>query len=256
MRFALRKWYLDCVTTSGDAAVVYAGRGSVGPFSAPYFELIANPASRPPTRLRRISGRATVSAAGRGLALDATPFGVTGRWTPRHFPIDVRLLDDARGRIEWRCHQAGGRARLSMADGSILDGLGYAEELAMTVAPWALPFDELRWGRFVSERRSVVWIDWRGGLERRWVFVDGASTGATVVDRDRVVWPGGTVEMAAGRVLREGRVGSTVAGALAAFLPRRVAKAIETKWISPAILRDERGAADTGWVIHELVCWG
>ncbi len=256
MRFSLRKWYLDIVTPAGDAAVVYAGRVSVGAISAPYFELLVSPASGAGARVRRVSGRARVTVASQSIALDATSFGVRGQWTPQRAPISVRLLDDERGRIEWRCHQPGGRARLQIPDGSILDGLGYAEELEMTVAPWALPFDELRWGRFVGERRSVVWIDWRGGLDRRWVFADGVPVHASVVERDRVVWPGGAVDIAAGRVLREGRVGKAVAGPLAVCLPRRVRRAAETKWVSRGTLQNDRGGSDRGWVIHELVRWG
>jgi hypothetical protein len=252
----VRKWYLDCVTTAGDAAIVYAGRVTLGPMSVPYFELLTAPAGGPAARLRRVSGRARITAAGRELALEAAPLRVTGRWTPRHAPIDASLLDDARGRITWRCRQPGGLATLRLPDGSTLDGLGYAEELEMTVAPWALPFDELRWGRFVNDRRSVVWIDWRGRLDRRWVWADGAAVDASVVDRDRVAWPGATVEIEPGRVLRHDRIGKTVAGALAVCLPRRVSQAVETKWVSQAVLRDDRGAAETGWVIHEAVRWG
>lgn len=256
MPVALRKWYFDCVTASGDAAIVYAGRVALGPVTLPYMELMTATASRPPIRVRRVSGRARVTASGRELALNAAPLRVTGRWTSRHAPIDASLLDDARGRIAWRCRQPGGLVALRLPDGSTLNGLGYAEELEMTVAPWALPFEELRWGRFVNERRSVVWIDWRGGLDRRWVWADGTAVEASVVDRDRVVWPGAAVEIAPGREWRHGRVGRTVAGALAACLPRRVSHAVETKWISRAILRTDQAAAETGWVIHEFVRWG
>ncbi len=256
MRFALRKWYLDIVTPSGDAAVVYAGRVSVGVIAAPYFEVLVSQASGAGSRVRRVSGRARVTVADRGIALDATPFGVSGQWTPQRAAISVCLLDDERGRIEWRCQQPGGIASVHLPDGSTLEGLGYAEELEMTVAPWALPFDELRWGRFVGARTSVVWIDWRGGLDRRWVFVDGASVDASVVERDRVVWPGGAVEMAEARVLRSGSVGKTVAGPLAVCLPKRVRRATETKWMSRGTFRDDRVGSESGWVIHELVRWG
>jgi hypothetical protein len=253
VRFALRKWYLDCVTTTGAAAIVYAGRVTMGPIALPYFELMAASASCPITGLRRVSGGARVTLEDRGLTLDASALGVTGQWNSRHPSICISLLDDEHGTIMWRCRQPGGRVTLHLPDGSIMVGLGYAEELEMTVAPWALPFEELRWGRFVSEHRSVVWIDWRGGLERRWVFADGAAVDASVVERDRVAWPGATLEIEAGRVWRHGALGKTVAGAFARCLPRRLSHAVETKWLSPATLRDGAGASEAGWVIHEVV---
>jgi hypothetical protein len=256
VRFALRKWYLDCVTAAGDAAIVYAARVAVGPVSVPYFELMTAPASHPPTHLRRLSGRTLITAAGPDLKLDASSVGLTGHWTARYPPINISLLDDERGRITWRCQQPGGGASLRLPNAQVLAGLGYAEELAMTVAPWALPFSELRWGRFVSEHRSIVWIDWRGEIERRWVFADGVAVNASVVERDRVAWPGATLEIEPGRVWRHGTLGKTVAGVFAFCVPRRAASAVETKWISPAVLRSDSAALESGWVIHEAVRWG
>lgn len=256
VRFALRKWYLDCVTAGGDAAIVYSARLAVGPVSVPYFEIMTAPPSLPHPHQRRLSGRARITTAGRDLELDASSVGLTGQWTSRYPPIAISLLDDERGKIAWRCQQPGGRASLRLPNAQVLAGLGYAEELEMTVAPWALPFSELRWGRFVSERRSVVWIDWRGGLDRRWVFAEGVAVDASVVERDRVAWPGATLEIEPGRVWRHGRLGKTVAGVLSFCVPRRAARAVETKWISPAVLRSDPGAPETGWVIHEVVRWG
>jgi len=256
VRFALRKWYLDCVTAAGDAAIVYSARVTMGPIVVPYFEIMTAPASHPTAHWRRLSGRTRVATDNRGLVLDAQRLGVTGHWTSRYPPIDITLFDDDRGRISWRCQQPGGRACLHLPNMPALGGLGYAEELEMTVAPWALPFSELRWGRFVSEHRSVVWIDWRGGIDRRWVFAEGVAVNAGVVERDRVAWPGATLEIAPGRVWRHGELGKTVAGVLAICVPRRAARAVETKWISPAVLRSDMGAPESGWVIHEVVRWG
>lgn len=256
VRFALRKWYLDCVTAAGDAVIVYSARVTMGPIGVPYFEVMSAPAAQPHSHQRRLSGRTRITTAGGDLELDASAAGIMGHWTSRYPPIDITLLDDERGTIAWRCRQPGGPASLHLPNAPTLDGLGYAEELDMTVAPWALPFSELRWGRFVSERRSVIWIDWRGGLDRRWVFSEGVAVDASVVERDRVAWPGATLEIEPGRVWRHGELGKTVAGALAICMPRRAARAVETKWISRAVLRSDLGAPESGWVIHEVVRWG
>ena len=68
------------------------------------------------------------------------------------------------------------RGPRSLCDGVVLRGLGYAEHLSMTIPPWRLPIDTLRWGRFLSPERSVVWIDWqKEGDGRTWIFVDGTE---------------------------------------------------------------------------------
>ena len=253
VRFALRKWYFDCVTADGGAAILYAARVAVGPVSVPYFEVMTAPASHSVTHQQRLSGRTRITSAGRDLELTMPSLGITGHWNSRYPPVCIQLLDDERGKITWRCHQPGGRSSLHPSPTTVLDGFGYAEELEMTVAPWALPFSELRWGRFVSERRSIVWIDWRGGMDRRWVFAEGVAVNANVVERDRVAWPGGTLEIGPGRVWRHGRLGKTVAGLFSFCVPRRTARAVETKWISPAVLRSDVGDPESGWVIHEVV---
>jgi hypothetical protein len=126
----------------------------------------------------------------------------------------------------------------------------------MTLAPWELPFRELRWGRFVAGQRSVVWIDWRGGLERRWLFVDGEPVEARCIESDRVEWAAGSVEVQPGAVVREASVGGTLVGPLARLLPKRIGQVLETKWLSPARLHvGEAAPTVEGVVIHEVVRW-
>jgi hypothetical protein len=126
----------------------------------------------------------------------------------------------------------------------------------MSLPPWALPFRELRWGRFAARRRSVVWIDWRGGLERRWLFVDGESVEAQRIETDRIEWPAGRLDIQPGVVVREASIGRTLAGPLARLLPRRLGQALETKWLCPAQLQIRNAALPIqGSVIHEVVRW-
>lgn len=40
-QLCLHKWYLDCLTKDGDAAIVYLGRVTLGWLAVPYFELLA-----------------------------------------------------------------------------------------------------------------------------------------------------------------------------------------------------------------------
>ncbi len=259
MRFGLTKWYLDCVTPAGDAAVAYAGRVDLGRLSVPYVEVLVSHATGSNTRWRCVTRRVEVGERSGAIVLAAAAPPIDGRWMPESAGLVATLLDDGKGRIDWRCVQPGGGAVLRLPDGMTVEGLGYAERLDMTLAPWTLPFDELRWGRFVGHTRNAVWIDWRGGgLEGRWMFVDAAPVEAREVGRDRVAWTSGAVEIAPGRVLRDGLVGRSLLGPAAWCLPKRIARARETKWVAPATLRDDRHGhePESGWVVHELVRWG
>lgn len=252
---SLHKWYLDCTTEDGEAAIVYLGRVTLGWLAAPYFELLSiGPGGR--RRWRRLSASPQVSRRGQFLELTAPALGLRGRWEATTVALDVALLEAPGGTIRWRCHQPGGASELELPDGRRLAGSGYAEELEMSLPPWALPFQELRWGRFTAGRRSVVWIDWRGGLERRWLFVDGEPVEARRVETDRVEWAAGRLEIQPGVVVREASIGRTLAGPLSSLLPRRIGQAFETKWLCRAQLHvGEAAPPIPGSVIHEVVRW-
>jgi hypothetical protein len=64
--------------------------------------------------------------------------------------------------------------------------LNYAEKLEMSVKPWKLPLAELRWGRFLSETDTIVWIDWQGEMPVNWVFYQGNPVSQAVVGDDFV----------------------------------------------------------------------
>ena len=83
--------------------------------------------------------------------------------------------------VRWRCLQPRSRATVNLASGKVVKGLGFLERLDMTLAPWKLPIQELRWGRFLSDRESLVWIDWRGSQACRIVLQNGILVQATSV---------------------------------------------------------------------------
>ena len=251
----LHKWYLDCTTDDGEAAIVYVGRVTLGGLRIPYVELLSlGPGGL--RRWRRLSSSPRVSRRGRALELDAPALGLHGRWEPATPALDVVLLEAPGGAIRWRCHQPGGASELRLPDGRHLTGSGYAEELEMSLAPWGLPFRELRWGRFAAKQHSVVWIDWRCGLERRWLFVDGEAVEPQRVETDRIEWAAGRLEIQPGAVVREASIGRTLLGPLARLLPRRLGHALETKWLCPARLHvGEAALPIQGSVIHEVVRW-
>lgn len=254
MRFRLRKWYLDCVTEEGETAIVYVGRVSYGWLRVSYAERIVVSPGTPPTRMRRLSGRAVVRSDRTEVTLAAPVLGAAGRWVPGVPALAATLLDSADGEIEWRCHQPAGAAAIRLPAGVRLVGQGYVEELSMSAPPWALPFHELRWGRFL-DAQGLVWIDWRGGVNRHWLFRGGAPLTGGRIEDDVVEWPGGRLDLDRRRTVREACVGRTVAGSLAWILPRRIRCATESKWLSLGTLSEDGRAGGQGWVIHEVVRW-
>jgi hypothetical protein len=256
-RFALTKWYLDCVAPNGRAAIGYWAslrlRGlEVSWHSVSTYEPGSAPSEH--TSLHRVRAPRrdgdTITwsshALGCSFTLDAQLPAAT-----------VTLLDGPRGRIEWRCEAPAARVRVTTEDSLPLEGAGYAECLVMTILPWQLPLDQLRWGRWISmdERHSVVWIDWRGERPSRWALVDGIVRDDVMVRDDGIAFSGATLPLHVPRMLHD-RVLRDIVGPikpLAALLPDALLALREQKWCGRAELRNGRSLPAIGWAIHELV---
>jgi hypothetical protein len=204
MSFELHKRYVDCVDAAGNAAIAYSATLRWGVLRLRYRTIAVNGAER---RCSELEWRESVS-------MEAS--------AP---PIQRRLFESADGIVDWTCEMPRATTRIGEVCGD-----GYAEVLHMTVPPWKLPIDELRWGRFHGQGAWAVWIEWKGAMPQRWVFGDE-----------------GDVQFDDGRVLTDRRIGDAVP-LLAWLLPRRIRRAREQKWCSRARL----GGA-SGWAIHEVV---
>jgi hypothetical protein len=235
----LTKWYLDCVDDAGNVCIVYWAR--LGWIT--YASVLESRDGRIVQRSHmtrsprpRIDGN---DLYWQGLGLTVTMRRSAGRFK--------KTLHEG---LQWTCEMP--RAGVVIQDGaSEMRGVGYAEVLEMRVAPWKLPIDELRWGRFGGDHSSVVWIDWRGSNPLTLILNDGVLDRDAVV-RDRVITFGGaTLDLSDDRSLRDATLGKTLS--FLHFLPKRIAGAREQKWCSRGELKRADATVDSGWSIHELV---
>jgi len=255
-RFVLTKWYLDCVDAGGRAAIGYWASLQLHGLAISWHSVATYEPGQPPrerTSLHRVraprrSGDTITWAShalGCAFTLDATLPAAT-----------IPLLDEPRGRIDWRCEAPAARVTVTTQDGAPLEGAGYAECLVMTVLPWQLPFDQLRWGRWLSldARRSVVWIDWRGERPSRWALVDGVERTDVMVRDDGIAFSGATLPLRDARTLHERTLGDIVGRIkpLAALLPDALLALHEHKWCGAASLHHGESHVN-GWAIHESV---
>ncbi len=167
------------------------------------------------------------------------------------------LLETAEGSITWDCRLPCAEARIELEAAGRLSGLGYAEQLTSSVKPWRLPFDELRWGRFLSPEHAVTWIEWGGEEPRRWVFHNGLEISDATIGPGSVVLPNehAAIELQDGVVLREGRLLSTALRSIPAarvWLRKTLKNAHETKWLTRGTLTTSLGSS-SGWAVHEVV---
>jgi len=257
--FLLDKWYVDCVSEAGAALVGYWARMRWGLLTLPYAATLHSPADGAPRERYSIRRCDAPRVEAGELRWECERLDLRGRWTPGAPPVLRTLLDTPEGSIRWNCRFPRAGARVDLAGAGSVSGLGYAEQLTLSIKPWKLPFDELRWGRFLSAQDAVTWIDWRGLESRQWVFHNGQELSGASITTESVKLPDdrGTIEMRDTAVLREGRLMSTALRAIpgaSLWLPRAVRNMEETKWLSRGALATPTHAS-SGWVIHEVVRW-
>jgi len=249
--FALRKWYLDCVAEDGALAIVYCAELRWRSLALRYASLLQFDDARGATVRSTLRGCPEPRADGRKLFLDAPALDLSGRWEALDPPASTTLLAG----VQWDCVQPRSQVELNLPQG-VLRGLGYAEMLTLRVAPWSLPIDELRWGRFAAKEHGAVWIEWRGPHPVRVVLIDGAASDGKITERAISV-PGAPLRIEPGRVLRSGRIGETALSIipdLASIFPGRIVGLEETKWRSAATMELQQARHD-GFAIHEVVRW-
>jgi len=255
--FALSKWYCDCVTEDGAAFIGYWARLRWGPITIPYAATLHKPPGGSIHERIILRHSAAPALTGGALSWHSPRLGFHGEWVTRARACCRTLLDGPEGRITWSCHVPSANARIELVGTGLLAGLGYAEHLTMSVKPWLLPFDELRWGRFVSTEDAITWIKWSGGADHQWTFHNGvevrdATIGAATVD---LAGGRGALELRDVATLREGPLLSTALRHLPVkrlWLGDRLHDAYETKWLAQGTLSNGARRV-SGWAIHEVV---
>lgn len=249
----LRKWYLDVTSEDGEAAICYRAAIRWGVVRLSYASVLW---SRPGVAVesRTSFRRGSEPSQGDGvIAWGDERLGVSGEWAAADGAFERTLHEEPAGAVRWSCLMPRARATVRL-NGAVIRGWGYAEVLELSLVPWRLPIDELRWGRFAGAAGSVVWIEWRGSRPVCLVLVNGREApGARVGDSD-VAWAGGHLALGSGRTLRCGRLGSTVLATppLRLIAPRSVRAIDEHKVLCRGEMFGE-GAPTEGWAIHEIV---
>jgi hypothetical protein len=257
--FELSKWYLDAVGDDGDVFIAYAAEVRWRALALRYTSTLVQRVGEATRIEATLRGAPPPARAGDVLTWSAPALGAAGQWTARAPEVRDTVLAQGDGRVEWRCLMPRAEAVITLPAGPPLRGLGYVEHLTLTVAPWAMPIDELWWGRFLAPDASLVWIDWRGPHTRHIVLLDGAPLGPARIDESGLATEDGRVRLtlAAPRVLREGALGKTALAILPAvdtLLPVRILGTEERKWVARGTLERD-GHRSEGWVIHEQVRW-
>lgn len=256
--FLLTKWYMDCVSDHGDAMIGYIARVQWKSFALHYSSLVRTSPGKESvieTSLRAIAPP-VVTNDGNGIQWIDDRLAVHGEWHRTAPAVDRTLYNDEHGTIRWHCVMPGASAVMKFRREEVA-GYGYVERLEMSLPPWHLPIETLRWGRYVQHGESVVWLDWQGKFPLTAVFRNGSPVLKATVTDDAVRSEDGSVALTftRGHVIRRGAIAETVlknVPLIGIVLPERTLRMNEEKWLSRTGGQLPTGAPD-GFTIHERV---
>lgn len=255
--FSLSKWYLDCITDKGDLVIGYAILFRWKMLKLKYVASITcvNDNIDEQKAIQQSDPFPVMNES--KITWNSSKLEIAGEWTRNSIPLYNKLLVSDKGDITWTCHQPSSIVNLSSSKAGSISGFGYVEKLDMSLEPWRLPFEELRWGRFVSGTDNIVWIEWRGKHPKTLIYFNGRK-----FDKGRIcdglveVENEFTLELQDSFLLHSGDLLSSlpVVAVIARHLtPLKNFQFNDNKWRSRGTLKINKSRVSCGWVIHEIV---
>jgi hypothetical protein len=232
----LRKHYFDLVTPDDRLRIFYAAELHWAGLELRYAAVLRSDGDEQPRTESTLLGSPEPERDGPEIRWRCDGIGVA--CTLRRTLAGPRVDVLPRGGLVWDCHTL--RADVIVVDrGETLRGIGYAETVETTVAPWEYPWDELRWGRLHDEEGSFVWTVLEGGGADQAYFARGPEPS----------FADAAPPLETLRGLRAGKIGETVLGVVPGLerLPGRILGLSETKLFARSI--------SGGRAIHETVRW-
>lgn len=261
-KFSVSKWFMDCVTEEGTCVIAYAAEMIKNGVVIPYKSLLVSEPGMVPMIKTKFKACEWPMVEGKMIKWADKSFGIQGRWKQEGVGLKSRLLDSEDGILDWYCYQSSSSVKICLDSGDELKGNGYVEHLFLTIQPWKLNIEKLRWGRFICKDINIVWIGFTGPNARRWVWCNGKEVIASRLDDDIIIIPDLDLKLKleSNRILEKGPKMLNVIKGIVGFItefnkyvPDFFLKATETKWLSKGMLYKKKEVIHEGWVIHELV---
>ncbi len=183
-----------------------------------------------------------------------------GTWKSLDEPIYQTLIENEHGLVQWDCFQPRALADIHLCDKNLHRAYGYTERLQLTIKPWELKMNALRWGRFLSEEDALIWIALTGDHPVNLLFynhhlVDDAVITNHSINSSKLNL---RLEIKDSVPLRKGTLQKNLFGNardILDFFPERILRVQESKWRAHGVLNKQNGSKTHGWIIHEVVLW-
>jgi hypothetical protein len=259
--FHLSKWYLDFVGENGEAMIFYVAKLKWYGWSVSYTSWLHRDPATGLNLKSRLTSVQIPLVKNNFITWSDPKFGVSGTWEALASMIQARIFSNEAGFLDWNCFQPASKVDLRIND-RILKGKGYAELLNLTVPPWKIPMDELRWGHFISIENNMVWIELREKTNLQWLWLNGEKIENSIIEDSLITLPEQYLVLKLDQEVlleSEKKIFSLVQKIFKCvpwinrLIPLNFLMAEEFKWLSKGRFQSQNNTNSSGMAIHELV---
>lgn len=256
--FSINKTYLDCIDKNGNCFIFYLAHLEISFIKINYSGLIFSD----------IDGKTIEKSSflkfnppiiEDNLFSTNAHLKVLGNWERLTPPTSFLLYRDNDGNeVFWDCHHPKAFTKIEY-NHTIYKGLGYAETLFLPIKPWKLPIDELRWGRYLSEATTIIWIHWKNQYPVNKLFYNGIWYEDAKFEENQLWFNQQKHRLVFELpvIIRKGKLSGIIAKVpwLKLLFSHKILNTIEIKYKSKTTLYIDSIASDKGWSLYEIVTW-
>jgi hypothetical protein len=255
--FKLQKHYLDCLDDRGNCFIIYRAVLQLFLIKIHYSAMIFSDSADTITE-KSSAKRTWKPDSDELLTFDNNILHISGWWKRQDNPLPEFCYKYNNSELVWNCHHPRALTEITF-NGNQFRGYGYAETLTMTLNPRNIPVDELRWGRFLSDSYTIVWINWKGTYAVNKLFCNGIEYNDSSFEEDGIFFGNGAYVLLFNdiSIIRKGKISNlfTRIPWIKIFFNIRILNSIENKYKAKSILTLNQEIVTTGWSLYEIVIW-
>ncbi|MGE5499606.1 MAG: hypothetical protein ACM3Q2_16125 [Syntrophothermus sp.] len=258
--FFLSKWYADLTDAFGNLFIVYIGYIKYGRLNISYSSFLRQTADGKSREAYSLKKYEQPRITADSFFWKSDELGLEMIYFQDGTSAKKDIYTSPEGCIKWHCLQTRSKCEITAGTKETFKGTGYVEKVEMTLKPWKLPFNCLRWGRLITDTNSVIWIDYKGSNSLSLMLMDESEYRDAVFGEEKISFNGGNdmIVFSNPSDIKNGEIISSTFSKIPLInkiIPPGLLKIHEHKMAAEGELFCRQNKTGRGRAIYEVVRW-